>query len=144
MSDKIYIEWSDFHQDVKFLCQKIKESGSYNRIIAVSRGGMIPAGIISYELSIRNTNVINMVTYVGNKHLEISEVEGVDVIGDVDEKTLIIDDLTDSGQTFRVLRKYFSKAKFVSVYAKKEGEPEVDIVARKLPNNWVVFPWDVD
>ena len=105
---------------------------------------MIPAGIISYELSIRNTNVINMVTYVGNKHLEISEVEGVDVIGDVDEKTLIIDDLTDSGQTFRVLRKYFSKAKFVSVYAKKEGEPEVDIVARKLPNNWVVFPWDVD
>ena len=144
MSDKIYIEWSDFHQDVKLLCQKIKESGVYNRIIAVSRGGLIPAGIISYELNIRNIDVVNIVTYVGGKHLEISEIEGIDIISNTDEKTLVVDDLTDSGQTFRVLRKYFSKAKFVSVYAKKEGEPEVDIMAKELPNNWVVFPWDID
>ena len=59
MTEKIYINWSEFHQDVKDLCKKIKESGEFDKIIAISRGGLIPAAIIAYELNIRNTETIN-------------------------------------------------------------------------------------
>lgn len=144
MTDKIYLNWEDFHQDVKNLCAKIKKDGDYNKIVAISRGGLIPAGIIAYELNIRNSAVINISTYVGAKHLKLDEVDSPEFVGRVDEKTLIIDDLADSGQTFRVMRRQFPQGKYVTVYAKEKGKAEVDIYARELPDQWIVFPWDVD
>ena len=63
MTKKIYISWEDFHQHAKELSQKLKAHGKYNKIIAVSRGGLIPAGIIAYELDIRNNEAINFSSY---------------------------------------------------------------------------------
>ncbi len=144
MIDKIYISWNEFHQDVKTLCEKIRKSGEYDKIVAISRGGLIPAGIIAYELNIRNSAVINIATYVGASHLKMDEVDKPEYVGRVDEKTLIIDDLSDSGQTFRVMRRQFPRGKYVTVYAKEKGKSEVDIYAKDIPDNWVVFPWDVE
>lgn len=142
--DKIFIKWDDFHNDVKELCAKIKQSGKYNKIVAVSRGGLIPAGIIAYELGIRNCSVINIATYVGAEHLKLNELDHPESVGKVDEHTLIVDDLSDSGQTAKIIRRTFPKEQFVTVYAKPVGKSEVDIYARELEDKWVVFPWDVD
>lgn len=144
MDDKIYISWDEFHQDVKNLCKKIKETGQeFNKIVAISRGGFIPAGIIAYELDIRNSAVINISTYVGSKHLKLNEVDNPQSVGKVDEKTLIIDDISDSGQTFEVMRRTFPNGKFVTVYAKERGIAQADIFERQVPENWLVFPWDI-
>ncbi|MCQ2740946.1 MAG: xanthine phosphoribosyltransferase [Alphaproteobacteria bacterium] len=143
MTDKIYIKWAEFHQDVKDLCAKIKLDGKFNKIVAVSRGGLLPSGIIAYELDIRDVSVINVSTYVGDEHLTIEKIENVESVGRVDEKTLIIDDLSDTGQTIHVLKKYFPKAKYITVYAKETGKAEVDLYAREVPNQWLVFPWDI-
>lgn len=143
MSEKVYINWSDFHQDVKNLCAKIKQSGEYDKIVAISRGGLVPAGIIAYELNIRNTSVINIATYVGAEHLKLDEVDRPEAVGKVDEKTLIVDDLADSGQTFRVMRRQFPTGRYVTVYAKEKGKKEVDLYARDVPDEWIVFPWDI-
>lgn len=143
MADKVYINWNDFHQDVKDLCAKIKQSGEYDKIVAISRGGLVPAGIIAYELNIRNTAVINIATYVGAEHLKLDEVDRPESVGKVDEKTLIVDDLADSGQTFRVMRRQFPKGRYVTVYAKEKGKSEVDLYAREVPDEWIVFPWDI-
>jgi len=144
MNDKIYVKWDEFHQDVKTLCDKIRQTGEYDKIVAISRGGLVPAGIMSYELGIRHTSVINIATYVGARHLKLDEVDKPEFVGKVDDKTLIVDDLSDSGQTFNVLRRQFGGGKFVTVYAKPKGIGEVDIFARELPDKWVVFPWDKD
>lgn len=144
MDDKIYITWDEFHQDVKNLCKKIKQTGQeFNKIVAISRGGFIPAGIIAYELGIRNSAVINISTYVGSKHLKLNEVNNPQSVGNVDEKTLIIDDISDSGQTFEVMRRTFPNGKFVTVYAKERGIHQADIFERKVPEKWLVFPWDI-
>lgn len=143
MADKVYINWNDFHQDVKNLCAKIKQSGEYDKIVAISRGGLVPAGIIAYELNIRNSAVINIATYVGAEHLKLDEVDRPEAVGKVDEKTLIVDDLADSGQTFRVMRRQFPKGKYVTVYAKEKGKNEVNLYAREVPDEWIVFPWDI-
>lgn len=145
MDNKIYISWSEFHQDVKNLCKKIKQTGKFfNKIVAISRGGFIPSGIIAYELDIRNTSVVNISTYVDQKHLTLEKIENPDFVGLVDEKTLVIDDLADSGQTIRVMRKYFTKATYVTVYTKPQGKDYVDIYERDMPNQWIVFPWDIE
>lgn len=135
MTDKVRLNWEEFHQDVKNLCSQIKQSGKYDKIVAISRGGLIPAGVIAYELNIRNSSVINIATYVGSSHLKLDEVDCPEHVGKVDEKTLIIDDLADSGQTFRVMRRQFPQGKYVTVYAKEKGKEEVDLFARELPEN---------
>ncbi len=143
-ADKIFIKWDEFHQDVKDLCVKIKASGEYNKVVAVARGGLVTAGIIAYELGIRNCSVVNIATYVGSEHLKLDEIDHPELVGKVDEHTLVIDDLSDSGQTIKVMRRAFPKGKFVTVYAKPVGKSEVDIYARDLDDKWVVFPWDAD
>ena len=143
-SDKIFIKWDDLHKDTKDLCAKIKASGEYNKIVAVSRGGLIPAGIIAYELGIRKCNVVNIATYVGTEHIKLDEIDNPEIVGKVDEHTLIVDDLSDSGQTFRTIRRAFPSGKFVTPYVKPVGKKEADIYARELEDKWVVFPWDID
>lgn len=144
MTDKIYIKWEEFHSDVKNLCAKIKAQGLYNKIVAISRGGLIPAGIIAYELDIRNCLTINVATYIGGEHKKLDQLDNIEDVGVVDEKTLIIDDLCDSGQTFRLLRQKFPHGRFVTVYSKAAGSDQADIYERELPDTWIVFPWDVE
>lgn len=143
MTKKIYISWEEFHQHTKELSQKLKLRGKYNKIIAVSRGGLIPAGIIAYELDIRNNEAVNFSSYDNDEQRKTEDIEFEAHVGHVDENTLVIDDLADSGRTFEVLRKYYPNATFVTVYAKQKGSNQVDIYAKDMPDEWIVFPWDI-
>ena len=40
MTEKLHISWEEFHRDTRELCAKIKNSGNYDKIVAVSRGGL--------------------------------------------------------------------------------------------------------
>ena len=144
MAEKYYIDWAKFHQDVKLLAQKIKSSGEYNKIIAISRGGLLPAGILAYELDIRNSQAINISSYDNNERREDDKIELDCNVGEVDNQTLIVDDLSDTGRTFRLVKKLYPQAKYAAVYAKEKGFKDADIIARRLPEQWVVFPWDVE
>ena len=143
MSEKYYISWNDFHQDVKALAAKIKTAGTFNKIIAISRGGLLPAGILAYELDIRNSQAINISSYDNDEKRKTEDIEFEAHVGNVDENTLVVDDLADSGRTFEVLRKYYPKATFVTVYAKEKGASQVDVYAEDKPDEWIVFPWDI-
>ena len=144
MTEKYYIDWPQFHQDVKVLAQKIKSSGEYNKIIAISRGGLLPAGILAYELDIRNSQAVNISSYDNNERREDDKIELDCKVGEVDNQTLIVDDLSDTGRTFRLVKKLYPQAKYAAVYAKEKGFKDADIIARRLPEQWVVFPWDVE
>lgn len=144
MVEKVHISWDEFHRDVKMLAAKIKASGEYDKIIAISRGGLLPAGIISYELDIRNTQAVNISSYDGDNQRKPEDIK-IDIlnVGTVDSHTLIIDDLSDTGATFRLLRQMFPQGCFAAVYAKPKGSAYVDIYARDIPDKWIVFPWDI-
>lgn len=143
MTKKIFITWEEFHAHSKALCAKIKAEGEYNKIVAISRGGLIPAGILAYELNIRNSQAINISSYDEDKQRSEQDIEFCSLVGEVDEKTLIVDDLSDTGKTFRILRAIYPNAQYVSVYAKPEGSKVVDIYAQSMPDEWIVFPWDL-
>ena len=88
MSEKYYISWNDFHQDVKALAAKIKTAGTFNKIIAISRGGLLPAGILAYELDIRNSQAINISSYDNDESRRDEDIEIECNVSDVDEHTL--------------------------------------------------------
>ncbi len=142
MPNKIYINWEDFHTEVKQLATKIRESGEFDRIVAISRGGLIPAGILAYELDIRNCDVINMSSYDGDVKRQDNAIEIKGLLAGINEKTLIVDDLSDSGRTLDLLHQQYPDAVRVCVYTKPNGQKSCEIYAKKLPDQWVVFPWD--
>lgn len=143
MTEKLYISWEDFHQHAKQLAVKLKENGPWTKIVAVSRGGLLPAGILAYELDIRNVEVVNMSSYDGEKQRSKTDIDIKSFVGEVDEHTIVIDDLSDTGNTFRLLRQEFPNAHFAAVYAKSKGKSFVDFYASEMPDKWIVFPWDL-
>ena len=142
MTEKICVSWDEFHRQVRNLAQKIREHGDFDRIIAVSRGGFIPAGILAYELGIRDCGVINMSSYDGESKRRDEEIEISGPLQNVSARTLIVDDLADSGRTLKILRQQYPQAVTACVYAKPEGQSCCDIFAAAMPDRWVVFPWD--
>ena len=143
MTEKIYISWSDFHQHVKLLAEQIKSSTKdFKQIVAVSRGGLLPAGILSYELNIRNCELINVSSYDDSKQRSDKDVEIISKSINYGAETLIVDDLADSGRTVKMLKNLYPSASFACVYAKPQGREIADFQTISLPDKWVVFPWD--
>ena len=64
--------------------------------------------------------------------------------GGAGEGVLIVDDLTDTGKTAKVIRELLPKAHFAAVYAKPQGRPLVDtFVTEVSQDTWIYFPWDL-
>jgi hypothetical protein len=43
--DDIVISWPELHRDTRILCHALMEKGPFKGIIAIARGGMIPAAL---------------------------------------------------------------------------------------------------
>lgn len=142
MTDKIYVTWNEFHQDCKLLAEKLR-SGGYNRIIAISRGGLLPAGVLAYELNIKACETVSISSYDDDCRRKDADIEITARPLTADSKTLIIDDLSDSGRTFQILRKLYPDACLACLYAKPQGKDAADIFVRAMPDRWLVFPWDI-
>ena len=143
MTNKIFLNWEELHADLRILAQEISQKGSFSKIVAVSRGGLVPAGVLAYLLDIRHVITINVSSYDKDKQQRLEMLENPEKIEQIDEKTLIVDDLVDSGQTFAFLKEFFPKATYACVYAKRRGKTLADFYAKELPDQWVVFPWDI-
>ena len=134
------VSWDQLHTDVKALCQDL-EGRAFKGIIAIARGGVIPAGLFAQELGLRRVDTVSVQSYDA-----MSQRDSVTIDMRVDhdgEGWLLIDDLVDTGKTARAIRERLPSALFVTVYAKPEGRPLVDRFHTEVPQDtWVVFPWE--
>jgi xanthine phosphoribosyltransferase len=134
------VSWDQLHRDAKALTWKLTELGPWKGIVAITRGGLVPAAIIARELEIRLVDTLCIVSYSWQNQGETSVLKGGDGDG---TGWLIIDDLVDTGKTATIVREMLPKAHFATVYAKPEGKPLVDtFVTEVSQDTWVLFPWD--
>ena len=139
----IKIGWDTLHRDTVVLSHRLKNKGPFKGIIAVARGGLVPAAIIARELDVRLVDTVCIVSYDekvqrSGEALVLKPVEG-DGTG-----YLIVDDLVDTGNTYRQLRKMLPKAHYATVYAKPLGRPHVDTFMTEVSQDtWIYFPWDL-
>ena len=137
----VYLSWQDVVDAAVDVADKIKPLNPKG-IIAVARGGLIPAGLISELLPNRNVHVVSMATYDGKVQRETAEFF-VESEGD-GEGMVVIDDLSDTGNSYRILRAKYPKAHFVTLFIKPEGKSFVDIHSKEFPQDtWLVFPWEL-
>ena len=145
----VAVTWDQLHRDARSLAVAAIPLGPFRGIVAVSRGGLIPAAIVARELDIRLVETVSIVSYKSDDSRPAQADEAVILkypsnVGD-GEGWLVIDDLVDTGRTASVLRRLVPKAHFAAIYAKPLGRPLVDtFVTEVSQDTWIYFPWDVE
>ena len=142
------VSWDQFHRDARALAWRLASSGPFEAIVAVTRGGLVPAAIIARELELRIIETVCIASYHDYKNqggLQVLKTIAAEVSkSGGGAKILIIDDLVDTGATAKVVREMLPKAHFATVYAKPLGRPLVDtFITEVSQDTWIYFPWDM-
>jgi xanthine phosphoribosyltransferase len=138
------VSWEELHRHAKALAWRLSERGPWKGLVAVTRGGLVPAAIIARELEIRLIDTACVASYDHQYQRSARVLKDIVDPGDGDG-WLVIDDLVDTGKTFDLLRKRVPKAHFATIYAKPAGRPLVDtFITEVSQDTWIFFPWDVE
>jgi xanthine phosphoribosyltransferase len=142
------VSWEQFHRDARALAWRLAAAGPFQAIVCITRGGLVPAAIIARELDVRLIETVCVASYHDYKNqgeLQILKGIAANVIGDGEGAgVLVVDDLTDTGKTARVVREMLPKAHFAAIYAKPAGRPMIDtFVTEVSQDTWIYFPWDM-
>ena len=143
--DKTYLSLDEIFKDTQTLGDIIlkRDSRSFDVLVAVSRGGLVPAGIIAQKLNIRHVETFCLESYTSDHAQE--ELKVVKGFESKSRRVLVIDDLVDSGKSLTLIKQYIPHATFGVLYAKPMGAKAVNIYARAMPqDSWLVFPWEVE
>ena len=136
------VTWDQLHRDARALAWRLIEKGPYTGIVAISRGGLIPAAIVARELEMRLVDTFCVATYDDRSIGAPTILKGIEGDG---TGLLIIDDLVDTGVTARLVRSHLPKAHFATIYAKPAGRPLVDtFITEVSQDTWILFPWDTE
>ena len=136
------VSWDQLHRDAKALAWRLAEVGPWKSVVAITRGGLVPAAIVSRELEVRLIDTVCVSSYDHQKQGELNVLKGV---AEDSDTTLIIDDLVDTGKTARLVREMLPSAHFATIYAKPAGRPLVDtFVTEVSQDTWIHFPWDLE
>ena len=147
------VSWDQLHRDARALAWRLMDRGPFAGIVAITRGGLIPAAIIARELDVRLVESVSIVSYAaagGGTLIEESKggepvvIKPPAAAGD-GAGFLIVDDLVDTGATARAVRALLPRAHFATVYAKPEGRGTVDtFITEVSQDTWILFPWDTE
>ena len=150
------VSWEQLHRDAKALAWRLAELGPWTRVIAVSRGGMVPACVVARELEVRLVDTVCAVSY---DHMAQGKLRILKAPEDTDApaggrgsgsgseagRTVVVDDLADTGKTIAALRERYPRAHYATVYVKPAGQPMVDtFVTEVSQDTWIHLPWDLE
>lgn len=143
------VTWDQFHRDSRALAWRLMGQGTYDAVVAIARGGLVPATIVARELNIRVVESVSVKSYDHQSQGQVKVLKPIaPQILDIAKnggKVLIVDDLVDTGATARAVRDMLPGAHFATVYAKPKGRDMVDtFITEVSQDTWIFFPWDLD
>lgn len=113
---KVYLSWSDMENAVNYLTKVIKESGiKFKGVYGIPRGGLIFAVWFSHLLN-----------------LPVSTSPTKDM--------LIVDDISDKGDTLAPYKYHKTVCIFTSLWTKTQ--PTWSYFVKSDKRNWIVFPYE--
>lgn len=134
------LSWQDMHRDACALAAMLRAKGPFDGIVAVARGGLVPAAILSRELDIKLVETVCISSYDSRTQGEMDILKSLPQDG---KRWLVVDDLVDSGATAKVVREMLPGSHYATLYAKPEGAQLADTTVAALDQDvWLVFPWE--
>lgn len=141
--------WERIHLFSIEVAEKVKRS-KYNPdiIVGISRGGWIPARIISdlLEKSVLANVSVEFYEQLGETKGKPTITQPIS-ISVKEKKLLLVDDVADTGQSLVLVKKYLkdegaSEIKIVSIYYKPWSIIIPDYYQEET-NLWIIFPWEI-
>lgn len=158
------LTWDGFGEACRDLARAVVASQWMpDIVIAVARGGLLPAGAISYALGVKAMGTMNVEFYTGvgetlpepvvlPPFMDTSDIPG--------RKVLVVDDVADSGKTLAMVMELISEygipgdtdgdgvanefiaaeARSAVLYTKSASIIEPDYTW-KHTDEWIAFPW---
>ena len=129
-----HVSWDQIHRDARALAWRLDGKGpgegAWKAVVGITRGGLVPAMIVSRELDIRVVDTISVKSYHsgGGAADQRSEAQVIkspqaDLMGD-GTGILIVDDLVDSGKTLELVRRLYPKAHFATRLCQALGQTD--------------------
>ena len=138
------VTWEELHRTAKALAWRLIDIKTFKGVIAVTRGGLVPAAVVARELDVRMIETICVASYDVKERGDVTVLKTAPEAGD-GEDWLMVDDLVDTGETAKALRTVLPKAHFATTFAKPAGRPLVDtFVTEVSQDTWIYFPWDME
>ncbi|GAA5152666.1 phosphoribosyltransferase [Microbacterium pseudoresistens] len=142
------LTWDGFGVATRDLARRILDSGFVPEVVvAIARGGLLPAGAIAYGLGAKNCGAINVEFYTGiGTVLDAPEVlpPELDMEYLNGRRVLLVDDVADSGRTLALavdlLRGRGADVRSVTIYTKPGTVIQPDYAWKDTPL-WINFPW---
>lgn len=147
---KLFISWEDIERDSKELVKKIlSKKNTYKGIVVISRGGIGVVALLSRLLDIKLIDIMCIASYSNetNQQVELEVFKEPSLaIEDKGKGWLIVDDLIDSGDTYKYVSKALPESDFVCLYNKSNTSTFLDniLYAKDYPKDtWIVLPWEI-
>jgi len=146
------LSWDYIRELSEIVAEKIKGSGfKPDLIIGVTRGGWVPAMNLSDLLGIKDLLALKVehwgITATKSGRAELKFPLDVELEG---KKVLLVDDLTDTGESLKVSMKHLrelnpGEVKTVTLIHKSQSEFVPDFYAeRRKEWKWLIFPWNLN
>ncbi|SPT74623.1 phosphoribosyltransferase [Arcanobacterium haemolyticum] len=148
LTGKEVLLWDQFGVAMRELAQTIADSGFQPEvIIAIARGGLLPAGALTYALGTKLSDAMNIEFYTDIEQtlpdpilleplLDMESIKG--------KKLLVVDDVADSGRTLKMavdmLADLKADVRSAVIYNKPRSVIAPDY-SWKATDKWIVFPW---
>jgi hypothetical protein len=144
----LFLSWDDVQMLSEKVSDLVIDSGyKPDLLIAISRGGFDPARIMSDQLNIRKLASLQIIYYTGlntkRDEPEVlfplnAQVEGL--------KVLVVDDVSDSGNSLIVVKRYVeekgaSEVRLATLHHKPWSKFMPDFFAEEV-DKWIIYPWE--
>lgn len=142
------VSWEEIDRHARALAWRLAElrppETPWRGIVAITRGGLVPACIVARELDIRRIDTLCAVSYEDTRHQGELDILKKPLEAGDGEGWIVIDDLADTGKTFRAARAILPRAYFACIYVKPMGAPTADThVLEVSQDTWIHFPWEM-
>jgi uncharacterized protein len=135
-----YCSWHEVESLTKIVADKIQRSNkTYDAILGITNGGIVPARLMARDLNIDHIQLIPV------RHKKLYKDEMPLLLKD--KKYLIIDEIYDTGDTFRkvydAVRIFDCDFDFAFLMSRCEHNSRRMYIGKILNHNkWIVFPWE--
>lgn len=155
MADKFRCElvsWRQVYQLARRVALKVKQADvKPDIIIAIGRGGYIPARILSDLLNIFNMTGFKIEHYIMGTHRQpVARVKYPLRANLNGLRVLVVDDVSDTGDTFQVALQHIEESskpaqvKTAVLHHKTVSSFEPDFLGQKVIKwRWIIYPWAV-
>lgn len=149
------LTWEDVDKLVDILVAQLREAGPFDAVVVITRGGVVPGGLISEALDIQHvlTAAVRFTPGLDNQPLaawpSFLQFPNDDLL--TGRRTLIVDDVWGSGRTSQAVRGRVEAAGGRPATCVMHFNPYRSLFNKARPDYygavtdaWIVYPWEVD